>query len=165
MKAAHTVSRRIEIDTAHRVPDHGGKCRNLHGHRYLVEAVCAGELAAAGHERGMVIDFAFLKEEMVGVIHDNCDHAIVLWSGDPLLGALTDEVGESHTAPAAGSRVASPFGPILILPFTPTAENLARYWFEQLKPRIAARTGDRAELIEVRVWETPNTCATYSGPG
>jgi 6-pyruvoyltetrahydropterin/6-carboxytetrahydropterin synthase len=164
MSATHTVSRRIEIDAAHRVPDHTGKCRNLHGHRYIVEAICSGDLADDGHESGMVIDFAFLKEEMVAVIDERSDHAIMLWSGDPLIAALTGKESSVETWDRDNrGRVSSRFGPILVLPFTPTAENLARYWFEELKPRLAARTGGRAILSEVRVWETPNACATYSG--
>jgi 6-pyruvoyltetrahydropterin/6-carboxytetrahydropterin synthase len=161
MPSTHTISRRIEIDAAHRVPGHTGKCRNLHGHRYLVEAVCSGALAEAGHEGGMVMDFAFLKEEMIAVIDAECDHAAMLWSADPLLTTLTGEnrPGNGHET----GRVSSPFGPILVLPFTPTAENLARYWFERLEARIAARSGNRARLVELRVFETPNTCATYGG--
>ena len=163
MPAAHTVSRRIEVDAAHRVPDHQGKCRNLHGHRYVIEAVCAGALGSDGPGRGMVIDFGFLKEEMNRVIDANCDHAIILWSGDPLIGTLTGS-GEAPVLAAGESRrVASRFGPVLVVPFTPTAENLARHWFDELKPRIAARTGSAAALVEIRVWETPNSCATYPG--
>jgi 6-pyruvoyltetrahydropterin/6-carboxytetrahydropterin synthase len=160
MSARHTVSRRIEIDAAHRVPDHTGKCRNLHGHRYLVEAICSGDLASSGHESGMVIDFGFLKEEMLAAIDARADHATMLWSGDPLIEAL---IGPASAADRdIAGRFRSPFGPILVLPFTPTAENLARYWFDELKARVSARTGGRATLSEVRVWETPNTCATYS---
>ena len=161
MQATHTISRRIEIDAAHRVPGHTGKCRNLHGHRYLVEAVCSGALAGEGHEGGMVMDFAFLKEEMLAAIDAECDHAAILWSADPLVEVLA---GATLSAGAGESRrVPSPFGPILVVPFTPTAENLARYWFDRLKARISSRSGDRARLIELRVFETPNTCATYSG--
>jgi 6-pyruvoyltetrahydropterin/6-carboxytetrahydropterin synthase len=164
MKASHTVSRRIEIDAAHRVPDHTGKCRNLHGHRYRVEAICAGELASGGHESGMVIDFGFLKQEMVEVIEARSDHAIMLWSGDPLIEALTGkEPSAANADREAHGRIPSRFGPILVLPFTPTAENLARYWFGELQDRISTRTGGRARLTEVRVWETPNACATYCG--
>ncbi|MEE8246777.1 MAG: 6-carboxytetrahydropterin synthase, partial [Alphaproteobacteria bacterium] len=36
----YTVTRRLEIDAGHRVMTHGSKCRHLHGHRYVVEAVC-----------------------------------------------------------------------------------------------------------------------------
>jgi 6-pyruvoyltetrahydropterin/6-carboxytetrahydropterin synthase len=164
MKATHTVGRRIEIDAAHRVPDHTGKCRNLHGHRYLVEAICSGALASGGNESGMVIDFGFLKQEMVDVIDARADHAIMLWSSDPLIDALTGKERSVGTAARdAQGRIPSRFGPIVVLPFTPTAENLARYWFAELHDRISTRTGGRATLTEVRVWETPNTCATYCG--
>ncbi|HZP21610.1 MAG TPA: 6-carboxytetrahydropterin synthase [Bauldia sp.] len=162
MNGSHTISRRIEIDMAHRVPDHGSKCRNLHGHRYVIEAVCSGALGEVGPERGMVLDFGFLKEEMIAAIHDPCDHAAVLWADDPLLANLA---GAAAKGAAPGSRVASPFGPVLVLSFTPTAENLARYWFEALAPRVAARSGGRAQLRELRVHETPNSTATYSGAG
>jgi 6-pyruvoyltetrahydropterin/6-carboxytetrahydropterin synthase len=163
MQVTHTISRRIEIDAAHRVPGHTGKCRHLHGHRYVVEAVCAGKLASGGHGSGMVMDFAFLKEEMVAVIDAECDHAAILWSEDPLLatlagGGLTEDAGARNE----GRRISSSFGPILVLPFTPTAENLAHYWFDRLKARISSRSEDRARLIELRVFETPNSCATYS---
>jgi 6-pyruvoyltetrahydropterin/6-carboxytetrahydropterin synthase len=162
MKASHTVSRRIEIDAAHRVPGHTGKCRNLHGHRYVVEAVCAGELGSEGHESGMVIDFAFLKEEMVAVIDARSDHAIMLWSDDPLIAALTGVTAAVTDCDRDSvGRIPSRFGPIVALPFTPTAENLARYWFEELQKRVASRSNGRAVLAEVRVWETPNSCATY----
>src|SRR6478672_5790920 len=116
MKASHTVSRRIEIDAAHRVPDHTGKCRNLHGHRYLVEAVCRGQLGAEGHESGMVIDFGFLKQEMVDVIDARCDHAIILWSGDPLIETLTGAKWAEGTGERDDrGRLPSPFGPIVVV--------------------------------------------------
>ena len=49
-------------------------------------------------------------------------------------------------------------------PFTelnPSAENLARYFFEQTGQRLAAQTGGRVCVKEVRVWETDTTTATY----
>ena len=36
------LTRRIGIDMGHRVPDHGSKCRNPHGHRYEILATCEG---------------------------------------------------------------------------------------------------------------------------
>ena len=112
----------------------------------------------------MVMDFAFLKEEMVEVIDARSDHAAMLWSADPLIEVLLGRKPESADSGVDDrGRLASPFGPILVLPFTPTAENLARYWFGELRARIERRTGGRARLSEIRVWETPNSCATFSG--
>ena len=34
------VRRQIGIDAGHRVMTHGSKCRNMHGHRYTIEAHC-----------------------------------------------------------------------------------------------------------------------------
>ncbi len=40
-----------------------------------------------------------------------------------------------------------------------SSEEIARYIFEQLKPEVGKKAG---ELEEVRVWETDNSCASYS---
>ena len=31
------ITKEIEIDAAHRVPNHKSKCRTFHGHRYRIE--------------------------------------------------------------------------------------------------------------------------------
>ena len=49
-------------------------------------------------------------------------------------------------------------------PFTelnPSAENLARYFFEQTGERLRSQTAGRVSVKEVRVWETETTTATY----
>jgi 6-pyruvoyltetrahydropterin/6-carboxytetrahydropterin synthase len=40
----------------------------------------------------------------------------------------------------------------------PTAENIARWIWEALKPRMA-------DLVEVRLFEIPDSCVTYRGAG
>ena len=50
---------------------------------------------------------------------------------------------------------------LYVVPFVPTAENLAKHWFERLAPRVDARTEGRASLLKVLVWETPNCSAEY----
>lgn len=162
--AEHLISRRIEIDAAHRVMRHRGKCRNLHGHRYVVEAWCAGPLAAREQE-GMVLDFAFLKEEMVALVDEHCDHGAIFFVDDPLLHALLGpDAGLKSAVDREGFACKeSPFGKFYVLPYSPTAENLARHWFGRLQPRIGARSDGRARLVMVKVWETPNCWAAY-GP-
>lgn len=138
------ITRKIEIDAAHRVPDHGSKCQHVHGHRYVIEATCEGELAPVGEERGMVMDFGFLKEVMVAHIHDRCDHAMILWQQDPRFDKLYEICGKVH-----------------VVPDTPTAENLAREWFRGVALGVEHRTGGRAQLTQIRVYETPNCWADY----
>ncbi|MHB8760606.1 MAG: 6-pyruvoyl trahydropterin synthase family protein, partial [Thiobacillus sp.] len=31
------ITRRLEFDAGHRIPNHGSQCRHLHGHRYALE--------------------------------------------------------------------------------------------------------------------------------
>ena len=43
----------------------------------------------------------------------------------------------------------------------PTAENIARYLFEQLSKRL---DGDRVRVVRVTVWETERACASFFDP-
>ena len=52
-----TCTRRIQFCAGHRVMGHEGKCRNLHGHNYVVFVTAqADELDSVGR----VIDFSVL---------------------------------------------------------------------------------------------------------
>ena len=78
------LTRRIGIDVGHRVPDHGSKCRNPHGHRYEILATCVGPVMdQKGHqENGMVIDFGNIKKYMMDLLDAAFDHGFVVYSGD-----------------------------------------------------------------------------------
>lgn len=149
MLMKYQITREIQIDAAHRVPNHASKCRHLHGHRYVIQATCEGPLLATGESEGMVLDFSFLKEEMMRVIDGPCDHALIVWNNDPLF--------ENKTVHELGGKVAW-------VDFVPTAENLARHWFEMLVPGVRYLTKERAVLTRVRVYETPNCWADYNKP-
>lgn len=47
-----------KFDAAHFLPSHPGKCKNLHGHTWLVEVWAEGEVDP---ETGMVVDFGDMK--------------------------------------------------------------------------------------------------------
>jgi len=163
------ILREIGIDAAHRIPHHTSKCRNLHGHRYRIQAVCRGALHEDGEQRSMVLDFGFLKDEMMSEIDAPCDHGTILWSGDPVLVDLgrSGHLGaplESIQARAAeaGYLLTEWFGgKLYIIPTIPTAENLAAHWHGRLAPRIAARSDGMARLHQIRVWETPTCQAVF----
>lgn len=165
----HLITRRIEIDMGHRVTHHGSKCRNLHGHRYVIEATCSGPLAALGEEQGMVLDFGFLKEEMVEHIDKPCDHGFCLWAADELLMSMfaTNQdawpIAVKLDLEAQGWSWCHGRGDVklYIVKFVPTAENLARHWFERLEHPVRNRSEGRATLRQVKVWETPNCSAQY----
>lgn len=150
--AEFKIVREIGIDAGHRIPDHGSKCRNLHGHRYTIQAMCVGELIEDGASSGMVLDFGFLKEEMMEVIDKPCDHGLILFKDDSVLSALRQ--GQIKGIVDGAMKIVE-------VDFIPTAENLAKYWYDQLKPRVAARSDFKAHLRSITVWETPNCAGVY----
>ena len=38
------ITRRLEFDAGHRIPDHASQCRHLHGHRYALEVTLSGDI-------------------------------------------------------------------------------------------------------------------------
>lgn len=143
------ISKQIEFDAGHRVPNHVSKCRNPHGHRYRVQVTCTGPVVEDPDdpEFGMLTDFGDLKTLMTTLIHDPLDHSMIV-----------------HTDDTDLSNALAGFGwSIVWLPYVPTAENLARWSWEQLHPHLTRRYGPRLQLAEVAVWETPTSVAYYRG--
>jgi 6-pyruvoyltetrahydropterin/6-carboxytetrahydropterin synthase len=166
----HLISREISIDAGHRVMDHLSKCRNLHGHRYTIQAWCRGPLFPAGEQCGMVLDFGFLKEEMMAQIDAPFDHSFIFSTEDGLcrdmfgLGQESEGMAVDCAVRECGHFYGMGRGmKVSVLAVVPTAENLARFWYEVLAPRVTARSGDKASLVCLKVWETPNCWAAY-GP-
>lgn len=69
----YTIFKDFQFAAAHFIPEHPGKCRNLHGHNYKVRVY----LEADTLDRiGMVVDFAVLKgylKEIAGPL----DHRVI----------------------------------------------------------------------------------------
>ena len=156
----------------HRVTFHGSKCRNLHGHRYTIQATCSGPLFDEGEQQGMVLDFGFLKAEMMAQIDEPCDHGFCFWVKDDLVMGMFEYADPGmptlqEAAEASISKLGYYQGTgasgtkIYVVPFVPTAENLAKHWFNRLSGRVNMITDGHASLHEIKVWETPNCSASY----
>lgn len=143
------VSKEIQFDAGHRVPNHRSKCRNPHGHRYRVVVSCIGSIVeeAGASDEGMLIDFSDLKILMTNLIHDPLDHGFIAYHEDkPILSLLS-----------------IPGWKIIPFPYIPTAENIAIWCWEQLKPAIDDYFRENLILSSVEVWETPTSKAFYYG--
>jgi 6-pyruvoyltetrahydropterin/6-carboxytetrahydropterin synthase len=143
------VKRWVETDTGHVIPNHASKCHNIHGHRYRWEAEVKGEIVTVpgASDEGMVIDFADINRILYKYIHDVIDHAFVVWEGDVTTLNALEAMGPDHNT--------------VIVPFIPTAENLARWAFEQVAPHIKSSYGNSIWLDAIHVQETPKSCVTY----
>lgn len=165
------IHRTLEMDVAHRVPDHRSKCYQLHGHRYKFIATLTGPLAPAGEQRGMVMDFGFIKQMMTEEIHDPIDHGMIIWRGDRALLNLIyhdmDTFGPIIQHEGLIPKKADDMRKVYIVNDVPTAENLAKHFYVKLALRlpdfVAPELIDQVVLERLRVFETPNAWADYPG--
>lgn len=143
------------FETAHRLPQLGGKCTNLHGHSWWVQV----EVAAPVPATGVLVDFGRLKARLRGWIDHHLDHGAMLGHADPLLPVLVEADSKVYT-----------FGVVDAAELEwPTVENVAT-----LLARIAGRLVDelRADgatapglhLQRVTVTETAVNEATWTAP-
>jgi len=141
------ITKEIEIDLAHRVPNHKSKCQNLHGHRYKIEVGVDDKLITipGASSEGMVIDFGDLKNIMMDVLDKQFDHNSVFYRDDPIAGAVA-LIGEGQTKKPH------------FVSFIPTAENLAHHWYQLMALELEV-VG--IKIKHVKVWETPTSTATY----
>lgn len=164
-----TSTRLIGVDFAHRIPHHRGKCASIHGHRYTIEVtVGAKELHSEGEQTAMVFDFGFLKQLMMDQIDRLVDHGMVLWKDDELLPLLypeacTQEVSDFVDVRQYSNCVFYPqgickAGKLVVVDFVPTAENLAKWWYELLNWFLP----DGVHMVKVKAWETVNCFSEYS---
>lgn len=147
-----SIRRWVETDTGHRVPNHKSKCRHFHGHRYRWEAELEGEVVQEEgvSEEGMLIDFGDVSSILEEHIHDVVDHAFVVYERD-------EEAIEVLSALSSDHRT-------VVVPFIPTAENLAKWAFEQVSPHIRSSYGNTLRLSAMHVRETPKSWASWHPP-
>ena len=143
------IRRWIETDTGHRVPNHNSKCRNMHGHRYRWEAELEGDVVTnvGISEEGMLMDFSDVSMILMQHIHDVVDHAFIVYEGDNEALEALSSMGDGHRT--------------LVVPFIPTAENLAKWAFEQIEPHILSAYDNNLRLHSFHVRETPKSWATW----
>lgn len=128
------------FDSAHFLAGYNGKCGNLHGHRWRVLLTVQSEtLREDRQQKGMCVDFAELKKDLRTEL-DALDHVLIIEQGslrESTMKALQEEKFQ-----------------VVEMPFRPTAENFARYFYELF-------TLKGYPVAKVEVYETLNNSAVY----
>lgn len=137
------IRKRFYTETAHRLMDHPGDCKYLHGHSYLFEITIQGIL----DDGGMIIDFGDLKRIAWGEVISKFDHAVALAVNDPLVEALRKFDLK-----------------MVIMDGRPTAENMAKKVWNELTGLFKMERENDSNFPElyiakVKVWETLTSCA------
>ncbi len=142
------ITRRLEFDAGHRIPNHNSQCKHLHGHRYTIEISLSGDIISTEgqSEQGMVMDFSDVKRIANTHLVDLWDHAFLAYHGDKVVCDFLASLPNHKT---------------VILDVIPTAENLAQIAFGILNPAYQDTYGNHLRLEQVRLYETPNNWADY----
>jgi len=121
----------------------------MHGHRYRFEAEIEGDTVQKHgvSEEGMLMDFSDVSSILMEHVHDVIDHAFVVYEGDELGREASKLMGAEHRT--------------VVVPFIPTAENLAKWAFEQVEPHITSSYGNALKLVAMHVRETPKSTASW----
>jgi 6-pyruvoyltetrahydropterin/6-carboxytetrahydropterin synthase len=140
------ITRRLEFDAGHRIPNHNSQCKHLHGHRYAIEITLSGDIITRHgvSEEGMVMDFSDVKRIAKEQVVDVWDHAFLVYRDDrPVMDFLATLPGHKT----------------VVVDVIPTAENLAQIAFSLLNVAYRDTYGNHLRLERVRLFETPNNWA------
>lgn len=162
-----SVTRDFPFCAGHRLMNHPGKCRFLHGHNYVARVTVYGT-PNDYHSTGIVMDFGVMKEIIGGWIDKNWDHNMILHEDDPLIQMkrIADEISGMNIP--IREPLVNLFGDrepyIMPRGMHPTAESLAEVLRWVLNP-----TGSGEHLLRqfvgldvgrIRIQETPNCWAS-----
>jgi len=140
------ITRRLEFDAGHRIPNHASRCRHLHGHRYALEVTLSGGIIATegAAQQGMVMDFSEVKAIAQRLVVEPWDHAFLACRTDTALLAFLETLPGHRT---------------VVFDAPPTAEHLAAAAFRILEGGYRDEYGNNLRLEQVRIYETPNCWA------
>jgi 6-pyruvoyltetrahydropterin/6-carboxytetrahydropterin synthase len=129
-----TITKEVYFCYGHRLMNHPGKCRHLHGHSVKAAiSISHNQL----NEQGMVCDFADIREVAEGFIDQQLDHNFLLHKDDPIIPLL---IAQNERFWALDEH--------------PTAEVLSKMIFMYLREH-----GFNVE--QVVLWETSSASACY----
>lgn len=127
------ITKRFEISYSHTLPNHPGKCSNLHGHNAIVDitlAVNEGNFITNNQDRnGMVMDFGEIKNYLEDNIKKEFDHT-----------NLNDKMFFKSNPP--------------------TAENLCFVLLRRLSNILHSLGLSHIQVASVTIWEDRDSCAT-----
>ena len=141
-----TITRKLEFDAGHRIPDHKSQCRNLHGHRYTLEITLVGAVIQeeGSSDNGMIMDFSDVKSLAKQHLVDVWDHAFIAYEKDTVVREFLASIPGHKT---------------VIIDSIPTVENLAQAAFKILKAAYHDHYGTGLRLHKLVLHETPNCWA------
>ena len=132
------IAKEFRWEMGHRLPEHFGKCKNIHGHSYRMIVELEGEV----DKSGMVMDYYDLKKIVEPVV-EKLDHAFMVYKEDKEIISFLEKMK---------SRM-------VVVGFQSTVENICKYFLDEIKK---SNFPQNVENISVRIYETLDDYAEAS---
>jgi len=129
------IAKEFNWEMGHRLPEHFGKCKNIHGHSYKMLVEIEGDVM----ENGMVMDYYHLRDAIDPII-EKMDHAFLVYKDDADVIEFLERMNSKS----------------VIVDFQSTVENITRYFLNEIKK---TKLPSNIRKIKVRVCETPDDYA------
>ncbi len=137
-----------EFCAAHRlIKDYPGKCRNLHGHNYLVTVTFQSESL---NQYDFVVDFTEVRALCEDWVNDHLDHSVIVSEDDKVLLDFVRNTNEHHFV-LQGQRSTS-------------AECFAEFLFYKFNELLSKSDIDCShglKIVAVEVAETSESSAIF----
>ena len=138
------ITKEVEFETAHVLPNYDGGCGNLHGHSYKIQVTVEGPQNENYY--GMVMDFSELKKAINEIVPD---HRFVYGEGDIISQDIADVLDKHNIK-------------YIKYPFPTTAENMVGYYAELIDEYIKNELGyEDLNVVHVRLWETSTSFSEW----
>ena len=124
------VAKEFKWEMGHRLPEHFGNCKNIHGHSYKMIAEFEGRL----NENDMIIDFYDI-DRIIKPLVEKLDHAFMVNKNDLEVIEFLDKIKSKK----------------LVVDFNSTVENICKFVLDEIKK---ADLSNNISSVSVRVYET-----------
>lgn len=132
------ITKEFRYEGAHALYNYDGKCRNIHGHSYVMYVTVKGTPIDDDSDckNGMLLDFSDFKRIVNDTIIEKFDHALVLRSEAPV-----------------AFELANAYEKVVLVDFQPTCENLIAYFASVIWSHLP----ENVELHSIRLHESPSS--------
>jgi len=124
------IAKEFRWEMGHRLPEHFGLCKNIHGHSYKMIVEFEGEL----DKNQMVIDY-YDVEKIINPVIEKLDHSFMVNVNDKIVLEFLEKMNSKK----------------LIVDFSSTAENICNYLLSEIKK---CSLPSNISSVKVRVYET-----------
>jgi len=124
------VAKEFRWEMGHRLPEHFGKCKNIHGHSYKMIIEFEGEL----NESEMIIDFYDI-DRIIKPLIEKLDHAFMVNTKDKDVIDFLDKIKSKK----------------LVVDFNSTVENICNFILDEIKK---FELPQNISSVMVRIYET-----------